>query len=677
MGLLNTKDVEQLPAFADNQQFPGHPDGLLPGGRMYVYEQNSVTLSPVYRDRDLTTMIANPVMATPAGRFPLCYLVDGRYRVEFRDRNDALVLSINDVAVADDVSLGSIFDVADVDELLNDRTLSYSADPEYQQVKVGQVLRVAEDNHLFTCMPEDSENYHLMTRGGVKLTYRARVINAEAFGVKPSGTADNTEAWDRLWAAVAEMVEGNNLGGPPTVLLPRGIIRVSSTATLPRGVTVIGQGAGKEIFNAADGTWVVATGTEPLFYTGFPLNTDAGKCIGVELRNFSMQRDAAIAETPSENGLIHGHQAIEWRVTNVRMNGGHTPCINLTNAWDCQWTQVTFTGGGVPDGTACVNIRNSTASTKNSNYNQFLQCRWEDIDGPMMKMEGLHHSVIQSKFHAISNHKGTLPLPAIELSDSTVFVGNGLANHSGPVAAATCSTYLRLINGECYIAGNIFRNNDGISPIEITGSNTFAGGHIISGNVYDGYVHPAIRDTRTVGKPLTLGPAEWAVYQGAPTGVPSPNATHRVVAGGKPKYAEGRSYFEQDSDNKGPALHALYSLGYGSGVGDVAALIQSGSYQRPVAIVEQTRTSGNTSTELQIRTGKASTDGKNFVEGVSEAAGAAVTRFAIRHDGAYLVGNTKVVGTQQAAIADSAGGDEVSKINAILAALRGHGLIAT
>ena len=41
------------------------------------------------------------------------------------------------------------------------------------------------------------------------------------------------------------------------------------------------------------------------------------------------------------------------------------------------------------------------------------------------------------------------------------------------------------------------------------------------------------------------------------------------------------------------------------------------------------------------------------------------------------VDTLQVLGTQKAAIADAAGGDEVAKINAILAAMRGHGLIAT
>lgn len=43
----------------------------------------------------------------------------------------------------------------------------------------------------------------------------------------------------------------------------------------------------------------------------------------------------------------------------------------------------------------------------------------------------------------------------------------------------------------------------------------------------------------------------------------------------------------------------------------------------------------------------------------------------------YKVSGTQVVGAQQSAIADSVGGDESTKINAILAALRSHGLIAT
>jgi len=562
----------------------------------------------------------------------------------------------------------------------------------------GQLVRTRLDGYTLEIADPGVENQDLENAASTPVKFYVtetpgRIFQATAFGVIPSATADNTVAWNRLWAAVARTIESIDNGGPVTVWLPRGVIRTSSTVTLPRGVAVIGQGAGKTIFGDSDGTIIVATGTQSIFYTGFQIDTDAGKCIGVELQGFSLMRDAVtVIETdaqgndltaatkPAETGLIHGHQAIEWRVTNVRMNGGYTPCVNFTNAWDCQWTRVTFTGGGVPDGTYCVSIRNSTGSSKNSNYQQFLQCRWEDVDGSMLLLEGLHNSVLQSKFHAISNHKGSVARPAIELPDSSVFIGNGIANNSGPEAALTCSVWIRLRNGQSIVKGNIFRNNAGTPVIEIFGTNVFAGGHIIADNIIDGITWPGIIDTRTDGIPVTLGSAEWAQYQGTPTGVPPTNLNCRVIAGGKPVYMEGKSYFEQSEDEKGPALHARYSLGYGAGVGDVAALIQSGSYQRPVAIVEQTRTTGNTSAELQIRTGKASTDGKPFLQCVSDTGGqttGGTTRVEIGHDGTYKIEGVKVLGPQQAGIADDASGaSNQATVNEIVAALRGMGIIA-
>jgi hypothetical protein len=49
----------------------------------------------------------------------------------------------------------------------------------------------------------------------------------------------------------------------------------------------------------------------------------------------------------------------------------------------------------------------------------------------------------------------------------------------------------------------------------------------------------------------------------------------------------------------------------------------------------------------------------------------------VRTGGAFLFAGTQVVGAQGAAIADAAGGTEITTINAILARLRAHGLIAT
>ncbi len=49
----------------------------------------------------------------------------------------------------------------------------------------------------------------------------------------------------------------------------------------------------------------------------------------------------------------------------------------------------------------------------------------------------------------------------------------------------------------------------------------------------------------------------------------------------------------------------------------------------------------------------------------------------VESGGEIQVQDVKVLDAQQSAIADSVGGDEQAKINAILAALRAHGLIAT
>jgi hypothetical protein len=61
----------------------------------------------------------------------------------------------------------------------------------------------------------------------------------------------------------------------------------------------------------------------------------------------------------------------------------------------------------------------------------------------------------------------------------------------------------------------------------------------------------------------------------------------------------------------------------------------------------------------------AGTTNVNFMGNVSVASGKA-----------FKVGGTQVIGAQQAAIADATAGQEVAKINAVLSALRAHGLIA-
>lgn len=474
---------------------------------------------------------------------------------------------------------------------------------------------------------------HIATDGGVKLYITGRTFYAEAFGIAPSGTADNTPAWNDLWAAVTAAVDANNLGGPPTVILPRGIIRITSTITVPRGVTIKGQGSGKNNFGQTDGTWIVAVGTQSIFYTGFALNSSSGKCTGVIIRDLTLSRDDNYMTTASSNGLLHGHQAIEWRISNVRFRGGYTPCVNFTDCWDTQWDICEFLSGGTPDGLPAVNILTSTTSGDNSNYNQFFQCRWERTDGPMCTLEGLHHSIVQCKIHATSNNNGTIALPAFKLPDSTIVMANGFANHSSAEAATKCSVIIQLSGGESVIEGNVFRNNDTVALIEITGATAFAQRHVIRSNTYDGYPTPAILDSRTAGGAITLGENEWALYEGTPAGVTPPNSDSQFIAGGDPEYAGVRAYFEQADAGAGPALMASYSNGSGANAGDVAAYLKSGNYQRPVVIIEQTRTTGSTLANLELRHGLTAASGRVLMKATVDISGTPTETFKVWLDG--------------------------------------------
>lgn len=50
----------------------------------YVFLAGTDSLVPIYRDPDLTEMMAQPLYADEAGIFENCYVVDGLYRVQIR-----------------------------------------------------------------------------------------------------------------------------------------------------------------------------------------------------------------------------------------------------------------------------------------------------------------------------------------------------------------------------------------------------------------------------------------------------------------------------------------------------------------------------------------------------------------------------------------------------------------
>jgi len=75
-----------------------------PNGFLYTYEPGSNTLKDTFTDSGLTTTNPNPLQADGAGRLSNVYLGSGGYRMEWRDENDVVVWSQDDVFAAADGS---------------------------------------------------------------------------------------------------------------------------------------------------------------------------------------------------------------------------------------------------------------------------------------------------------------------------------------------------------------------------------------------------------------------------------------------------------------------------------------------------------------------------------------------------------------------------------------------
>lgn len=545
----------------------------------------------------------------------------------------------------------------------------------------GMILKAWKEGYTYetTASGED-----FTTTGGLDVKViedTAGVFHGGAFGMVAGNSVDNTTAWYRLWGAMTARAAISDGGGAPTVLLPRGVIKITpSTAVVPPSGTIIrGCGWGVSSSGTADtsskGTWLVAEGTGEVFSTGQALNSHPTRgTVNVQWENFVILRGETYIGTPGDDPLFGGHGPSRYRFNHVQILAGQAPAVEYSNPWDCVWTDCEFIGGGKPTSTTpdppnpdiidlgkpCVGLLISTNinNAQNGNSNRFIACRWEGIKGPMITVEGNHNTIMGSKLHAGANEASTTgpAVPAIKIDSNSAFIGNQLVNFQGSeLVTDKCSTFIELKGEGNTIIGNNFRNNGALNPlVTLVGANVFSGSHSIAYNSWDegGAALIAIQDNRTAGSTITLGPEETYRFSGTPVGVSDPNVTAVMHMGGQSPDQGTTAYFEKSSAGGGGALVAHYSNGSGSNDLDLAALLKSGNFQRPVAIVEQTRTSGSTAPELQIRTGKATTDGRFFINGVADTAGAAPVKFAIGHNGFYYVDGIPVVGAQEPAIAD-------------------------
>ncbi|AUC52288.1 hypothetical protein CDO87_03385 [Sagittula sp. P11] len=491
-----------------------------------------------------------------------------------------------------------------------------------------------------------------------------KVWHAEAFGIFPGIGVNHTARFNAMIAAASR--EGAKLGegGAPNVFLPAGVINLDPSAlALPSGIQIIGQGPSIASTGSAGpstyGTYLNILGTGTVFTSGQDLHSQDPGSVNVKIANLTIGRDDLYINTSADTALIQGHRPARWTLEHVHFRPGRTAAWKSTEAWDLFCINCEIVGGGQPDGDAAITMLNSNNSSANTNSSKFIGLRIEKSNGMMMDLRGNHHHIQSCKFHAGSNLLGGALRPAIRIDSHTPVIGCQLVNFQGPGTTVGCDTFIEIIGLGCTITGNNFRNNGALpSLIRIEGTNAFHGRHVIGFNDWDeGGLNPlsAILDNREGNGPTcTLGPEETYRYSGPMAGqnVAAANMFARFYAGGTPAFAGTIAYFRQNENNKGPGLHVVYSPGFGAADGDVALLAESGNYQRSVAVIRQTRTTGATEPELLIETGKLGTDGRDFIEGVTDYTGAPTTGFRIRHDGAYFVGADKVIGARQPAIAN-------------------------
>lgn len=157
-------------------QFARDENGnIAPRAQMYVFNNNCSALVDVYAEASLTsnTIQENPLKADDEGRFGICYLHDGQYRVIIKSENGKVLKELDSVKVSSPLAMGIVREFTTVSDLLADVVLSYSAGRGCYKIMPGEFVTVADGRYSYVVAEEAAVDVHLTTIGGIKLRVRA------------------------------------------------------------------------------------------------------------------------------------------------------------------------------------------------------------------------------------------------------------------------------------------------------------------------------------------------------------------------------------------------------------------------------------------------------------------------------------------------------------------------
>ncbi|WP_172297227.1 ubiquitin-activating E1 FCCH domain-containing protein [Pseudoruegeria sp. HB172150] len=268
----------------------------VPGARKFIYVAGSDTLAPIYRDSGLTITQSNPLKASSDGAFDLCYLVDGNYKVVILSPIKETLFAQDNITIGSSVSLGIKHGFRTVEEIEENKILSYAAGTGRAKVVPGDIILASTAATYFRIADQGAVDAHAETAGGVKLyetgiqytnsdRFKAAVARGEVFRagatVAAGGAAftfadDGNTALAGLTGWIKTLSEDND-ASVASAKAKTDLITVSQSVNID---AVAAQVAGSDTYDSVASGLAATNDTEVFFVATLPglqvFRNDAG-----------------------------------------------------------------------------------------------------------------------------------------------------------------------------------------------------------------------------------------------------------------------------------------------------------------------------------------------------------------------------------------------------------------